>query len=65
MYINRICPLVNKANQVAMGNPCHCNEPDCRFQIEGVCAIIGNFVNSQEIRQTVNHIVEVLRGKKL
>lgn len=43
MYAGRICPLMNKANQVPMGELWQCHEAQCRFQIDGVCAILGNY----------------------
>lgn len=58
MYINRTCPLVNRENQVPMGQPWQCNDLDCRFQIDGVCAIIGAFVESKDNRHLLNAIAQ-------
>jgi hypothetical protein len=54
MYLNRVCPLVNKPNQVAGGKEWQCNEPSCRFQINGVCAIIGSFAEAKDNRKILN-----------
>lgn len=56
MYVGRICPLVDKPNQVPMGQPWECREPTCRFQIDGVCAIIGGFIESRDNRKLLNAI---------
>jgi len=56
MYINRTCPLVNKQNQVIGREPWACQEPGCRFQIDGVCAVIGAFYESRDNRKMLNEI---------
>ena len=56
MYIGRVCPLVHKENQVPFQEPFACREMTCRFQIEGVCAIIGAFYDSQDIGRRLSEI---------
>lgn len=58
MYSMRTCPLVNKQNQVPMGAFWECKELSCRFQIEGVCAILAAYIESKENRRILNAIAE-------
>ena len=58
MYINRTCPLVNQNTQVIGGAPWECREMSCRFQFDGVCAIIGAFVESKDNRHLLNAIAQ-------
>ncbi len=51
MYSMRTCPLVNKQNQVPMGAFWECKEPSCRFQVEGVCALLAAYIESKENRR--------------
>ena len=64
MYINRVCPLVNRQTQVLMGAAWQCSDPECRFQIDGACAIIGSFIEAKETRVMVNQIAQALLMKR-
>lgn len=58
MFEMKTCPIVNKQNQVFNGNVWDCHEQKCRFQIDGVCVIIGTFVETRELRLVVNRIAQ-------
>lgn len=60
LYLNRTCPLVNKKNQVIGGQPWNCHDTSCRFQIDGVCAIIGSYIKAWENRRVLNEICKLL-----
>ena len=65
MYLNRTCPLSeNKLTMKIGGQPFECADQKCRFQIEGVCAIIGSLYEARENRILLNRIAEKV-GVKL
>lgn len=63
MYAGRICPLVNKANQVPLGKPWQCMEPQCRFQIDGACVILANHYINKDVDSAVLKIAQALSIK--
>lgn len=56
LYLNRTCPLVNNQNQVIGGASWECREVNCRFQLDGVCVIIGSYIEASENRRLLNEI---------
>lgn len=64
MYQSRKCPFYNKITTIPLKEPFHCSEPSCRFQIEGVCAIIGAFYEARLVNIRLAKIEEKLGIKE-
>lgn len=64
MYLNKKCPFYRKINNIPMKKPFHCSEPSCRFQVEGVCVIIGAFYEARLVNIRLAKIEEKLGIKK-